>query len=205
MNQRLRFICMGTLLACLLVVSSAAKADAILGTAVTGSMTSLNPTLLVTSPFISPALIGPGVEFFGTLHDTSFNQDFGISADFTAGGLILDITSLNPFSNLRTGTPIPFLDLTFSDSAFLTPFHLTSYTCASGSNACGFGIGSGIVSNTLVGSTLNLELNNIAAGQIYTFSDVAPVPEPASLALLGTGLLGLVGAVKKTSARMQKA
>lgn len=207
MNHRFRFICMGTLLAGLLVVPAALKADTITGTTVIGSMTSLNPGLSVTTPFTSPAVIGPGVEFNGAITVPSFSLNFGVTADFTNSGLILSITSANSGSGVRTSSGAPFLALTFSDSAFVTPFTLTSITCATGTNACSTFplLDNGLVSNTLVASTLTLDLKNLLAGQIYTFSDVAPVPEPTSLTLLGTGLLGVLGAVRKTSSCLRKA
>jgi hypothetical protein len=47
------------------------------------------------------------------------------------------------------------------------------------------------------GSTLTLNFESLANGEVFSFQSSASTPEPSSLALLGTGLLSGMGALRK--------
>ncbi len=79
-------------------------------------------------------------------------------------------------------------------------FTLTS-VISSGTNAAGPGfVGTGILSETGYANTpADFSLNtNADAGTVVTFNTTAaPTPEPSSLMLLGTGVLGAAGMVRR--------
>jgi hypothetical protein len=180
--------------------SSTAKADNLNGTTVTGSITTFD-TILVTTQFTSPAVVGPGVEFNGVVHVPSPNNTYDISADFYNGGLTVSMTRGNG-SSVR-GPEL--MSLTFSDLDFVTPFTLQSATCAAGTNECSDWTSGGnnpdfLSNNTLSGSTLTLGFTGLFSGTTYTFTDApatAATPEPSAFVLLGTGLLGVAGVVRR--------
>ena len=111
--------------------------------------------------------------------------------------------TFNSFNYLSTTTPFTLLTDTY-DGSTLT-FTITSDTYSSmnsGLEVSGSGfytLASGSTSTTIDGGNFDLTTQG-ATGSTVTFSDtntVAATPEPSSIALLGTGMLGLAGIVKR--------
>lgn len=181
------------------LMPKAAKAD-LIGSNVTGAITT-HGVVNLTTQFSSPAIVGSGVEFTGAVTDVrSFTYD--ITADFSATGLTVGITSpTDDGANIGSGFSI--YTLTFTDAAFGASMPETSLTCNSDiHSACNiFGgppsFSNSLIGDTMIGSTLTLNFEAIASGEIFTFQTPAAAPEPGSFALLGTGMLAGIGALRR--------
>ena len=190
------------LLALAFFSATTARATDLTGTVVFGFINTENPSEVVTTQFNSFAIVGPAVEFSGVMHDNSFNNDFTISADFAANSLTLLFTGGIPSANIFA---TPLFSLTFLDfPPSFTGFASTAYECDPSFGYYCPGVYNGLASETFAGSRLTLDFNHIANGERYIFSNSAPVPsnpapvpEPATFALLGTGALSFVGALRR--------
>jgi hypothetical protein len=135
------------------------------------------------------AIDGTGVEF--VLSDGAPLFPDLLDADFTATGLILS----NPSSN-DSFEDFGNLSLVFTDSS--NPFTYASLLSASRTN---FGAGS----VSLSGGTLTLSVGyitfNTHASVDIDLVPPAATPEPSSLILLSTGILGVLGAARRRFVR----
>jgi hypothetical protein len=168
--------------------------------------------LLLCSASASAAFIGGSITFSGDFQPTGganlgdatgidfLGDDFdvdGITGDFASAGIVVgDIGTINDFQfNPLVGpvSPLWAIDIfSFDLSAINIDFQSAGALLLSGSGtvmAAGFDDTAG---------TWSLTANS--AGSIFNFSSGTTVAEPASLALIGLGLVGLVVGRRKRAA-----
>jgi len=162
----------------------------------------------VPTQFTSPATVGPGVEFTGTLHSTNFNEDFNISADFTATDLTVIFTSPNPAANIQSITSNTLVALTFQGfPPTFGGFANFTYACnPSLGTSCIFA-SNGYYQGSVSGGSITYDFKNLFSGDTYRFYNppsTSPVPEPSTFAMLGTGLLGAAGAFRRRASLLTR-
>ncbi len=163
-----------------LAITTAAHADTLNGTTVTGNLTfPASSTNLFTT---GSTTVGSGTEFTGT--PVAFNY----SANFSDTGLLFSVGCTGTGRQCVASGAADYT-ATFTDSAFANGnFNIVGTTDIQD------------FSYTLSGDTLTIHGLVASGGSAnLTFSPaaVAPTPEPSSIALLGTGLLGIAGVVRK--------
>ncbi len=110
--------------------------------------------------------------------------------------------AFNNFNYLSTAAPFTLLTDTYNGSTLTFTITSDNYTTMSGLEVTGSGfytLANGSTSTEIDGGNFDLTTQG-ATGSTVTFSDtntVAATPEPSSIALLGTGMLGLAGIVKR--------
>ena len=162
--------------AALLSASFAAHAS-LIGNTVSCNQTSSSSGYSCNS---STATVGSGPEFTLILNGGTGSD---ITEDFTANGLTVTFESGLHFN----ATNIVNADLT---SAF-TGYSVTSITGFTGLSASNISLNNGLLDLNLVGS------ESSPGASINLALTTAATPEPSSLALLGTGILGALGVARK--------
>lgn len=175
-----------------LLAAGPAGAMPLTGQSVSASFTP-QPGWTTITQFTSPAVAGSGVEFTGQAQDP-FNQIWNLSLDVGADTFTVVFTSPNPAANIGgfpwamtvnvsglTGLPAVSLD-----SYWCTPANV--FPCIGGAPELG-----ALTSNS---TSFSVQFGLLLTGDHYVFG----VPEPASLAVMLGGLVGVVSRRRRKKA-----
>jgi hypothetical protein len=178
--------------------STTTFADTLIGSTLSATLSG-TPGLDVVTPFVPSAVVGPGTEFTGSFYDT-FHYTYSIAVDVYDSGFLINITSPDSTANISS---IPLYELTLSGlPAFVNGFALSSYSCDQAKNSTCFVFPPSLLipTNTVVNSTLTLDISYLANGQSFDFTATSPAavtPEPSSLLLFGTGITGAASLLRR--------
>jgi hypothetical protein len=164
---------------------------------------------LIAAPLAYATPISGSIGFGGngTYNSTTDQFTAGAIIPSTTGNGYVNVAGTGTLTMFTTFNPATFYSFnaatigpgeavfTTTEGATTLSFLLTSFT-ADGSNPAGGGFtGSGILSETGYSATAaTFSLNtNASAGTFITFNTATVTPEPSSLVLLGSGLVGAAG------------
>jgi hypothetical protein len=176
-----------------------------------------NSTGLVTYGTFSLSTTGEAVPFPGLVEPDSQSSTLGGTAS-GAGTINIFVTVTNENLDLPPASPaINNLISKFTDNGTSSGWTVTESTYYDPNNGVftkvdplstvTFNSNGGAQATNLVASTIPLStswsetveytITSTGAGSFSDTADIAPTPEPTSLALLGSGLLGLAGVARR--------
>jgi PEP-CTERM motif len=171
-----KFVFLAAFVACILTVTPA-YADNLTGTKVAGDL-SIDGSADAFSPIVET--IGPGSEF------SYVGAAFTYTANFTDNLLIITDTCNKPFKCAVALSAGGTYALSFFDQQFANDFIVTT-AGADGLDLVGFRTARDL---TLIGDI------GITGTSTFAFLPI-PTPEPGSVILLGTGILGVAGTIRR--------
>jgi hypothetical protein len=190
---------------------AASAAPVLLGDSVQGSIYS---EFTIVTQFTSPSVVGDGVEFTGVMEDHGkARRNWQVSVDIGARGFTIGWNMPIPDAESPLGgwltLGLSLTGLNFTEGATITGVTQTGYYCGPGLSGCAHGE-STVPPVSFTGDSVVLEFGRLFGGQTYTYEftvsepTITPVPEPASLALLGTGFATLIAGRRRRRTNLSR-